>query len=333
MISDFPVSPFLSRSIIESCKESCSNEVLTIAALLSVPDIFVVPFQSRNSYHNNNSSKHDDAVNIWLTLKQEYGGAKRLLGDHMFLLCIYNAFILLAENEKKKWCSDRYLRHSSLKSATTIREQLVQIMNSKKLPILHSPTLQSKSDKKRIKSGYIDSIPILKSLCTGFFIHTAKKYRTYFHSYLHSRITTGDSSKSIPLHTQPTSIIAEYAFENDVRCEWVIYHDIQFVNTCRMRYVSMIRFEWVDYLFKRLENELGEFNQSKIDWTEGEGEEDGDLTVKGSLDFEEDHEEIDLMKHKETKKDKREGEGVDQIERVAKINGARERYLARKKHK
>jgi pre-mRNA-splicing factor ATP-dependent RNA helicase DHX15/PRP43 len=43
LISEFPLSPMLAKALISSVKFKCSNEVLTIAAMLSVPYCFYKP--------------------------------------------------------------------------------------------------------------------------------------------------------------------------------------------------------------------------------------------------------------------------------------------------
>ena len=59
----FPLSPSLSRTLIESCRYGCSIEVATIVALLSVEDIFVRPRKR---------DKQEDAAEAHKRLQSEY---------------------------------------------------------------------------------------------------------------------------------------------------------------------------------------------------------------------------------------------------------------------
>ncbi len=43
IMADFPLDPQLAKMLIVSPEFKCSNEILTIAAMLSVPNVFVRP--------------------------------------------------------------------------------------------------------------------------------------------------------------------------------------------------------------------------------------------------------------------------------------------------
>jgi pre-mRNA-splicing factor ATP-dependent RNA helicase DHX15/PRP43 len=74
LMSAFPLDPQLAKMLIESPKYNCSNEILSIAALLSVPQIFVRP---------NNARKAADEA------KAQFAHAD---GDHLTLLNAYHAY-------------------------------------------------------------------------------------------------------------------------------------------------------------------------------------------------------------------------------------------------
>ncbi|KAJ3024548.1 UNVERIFIED_CONTAM: putative pre-mRNA-splicing factor ATP-dependent RNA helicase dhx16 [Siphonaria sp. JEL0065] len=112
---------------------------------------------------------------------------------------------------------------------------------------------------------------VIKSLCTGFFSNTAKRHpqRNHFYHYLaasgignNNPTSTNSTNQNshqdsntalLSLHIQPTSCLAgpstnlggisdSVSFSN---LEWVLFHDIQFVNRANMRIVSRIDFGWV----------------------------------------------------------------------------------------
>lgn len=76
IMAAFPLDPQLCKMLIESPKYKCSNEILSIAALLSVPQIFMRPNEARK--------QADEA-------KAEFAHAD---GDHLTLLNAYHAYKL-----------------------------------------------------------------------------------------------------------------------------------------------------------------------------------------------------------------------------------------------
>ena len=47
MMSEFPLDPQLAKALLSSPKYNCSNEVVSIVALLSVPPLFYRPSESK----------------------------------------------------------------------------------------------------------------------------------------------------------------------------------------------------------------------------------------------------------------------------------------------
>lgn len=74
IMSEFPLDPQLGKMLIASCDFNCSNEVLTIVAMLSVPQCFMRPPDARKAA--------DEA-------KQQFA---HIDGDHTTLLNVFNAF-------------------------------------------------------------------------------------------------------------------------------------------------------------------------------------------------------------------------------------------------
>lgn len=73
-MSEFPLDPQLSKALLESPKHNCSNEILSIVALLSVPPLFYRP----------NEAKHRaDAA------KSKF---QHIHGDHLTFLNVYHAW-------------------------------------------------------------------------------------------------------------------------------------------------------------------------------------------------------------------------------------------------
>ncbi len=74
MIAEFPLDPKLTKMMIASCDYSCSNEILSLTAMLSVPRSLVRP--------NDVRKQADEA-------KARFA---HIDGDHLTMLNVYHAF-------------------------------------------------------------------------------------------------------------------------------------------------------------------------------------------------------------------------------------------------
>lgn len=148
LASMFPLDPMLAVMLIGSSEFQCSQEILTIVAMLSVPNVFIRPSKDKK--------RSDDSKNIFAHPD----------GDHITLLNVYHGFKSDETYEYgiHKWCRDHYLNYRSLSAADNIRNQLERLMNR------HSLELNT-SDYE--SSRYFDNIR--KALASGFFMQVAKK--------------------------------------------------------------------------------------------------------------------------------------------------------------
>lgn len=74
IMAEFPLDPQLAKMLICSPEFKCSNEILSIAAMLSVPNVFLRP---------NNRRKEADEAKAQFTHPD---------GDHLTLLNVYHAY-------------------------------------------------------------------------------------------------------------------------------------------------------------------------------------------------------------------------------------------------
>ncbi|GAA5817209.1 hypothetical protein MFLAVUS_010752 [Mucor flavus] len=147
LMSAFPLDPQLSKMLIESPKYNCSNEILSIAALLSVPQIFTRP---------NNARKAADEA------KAQFAHAD---GDHLTLLNAYHAY--KTNNEDQNWCFDNFMNHRSLKSADNVRNQLRRTMEKYDLNLV--------STDFEHRSYYTN---IRRAIVAGYFMQVAHLERS-----------------------------------------------------------------------------------------------------------------------------------------------------------
>ncbi|XP_064383734.1 putative pre-mRNA-splicing factor ATP-dependent RNA helicase PRP1 isoform X2 [Halichondria panicea] len=147
IMAEFPLDPQLGKMVIASTDYNCSNEILSITAMLSVPQIFVRPPDVRK--------QADEA-------KMRFA---HIDGDHLTLLNVYHAY--KQSKEDPQWCYDNFVSARSLKSADNVREQLSRIMDRF--------NLQRTSTEFTSKDYYLN---IRKALATGFFMQVAHLERS-----------------------------------------------------------------------------------------------------------------------------------------------------------
>ncbi|KAI8351140.1 P-loop containing nucleoside triphosphate hydrolase protein [Blakeslea trispora] len=147
LMSAFPLDPQLSKMLIESPRFNCSNEILSIAALLSVPQIWVRP---------NNARKAADEA------KAQFAHAD---GDHLTLLNAYHAY--KTNYEDANWCFDNFLNHRSLKSADNVRNQLMRTMEKYDLELV-STDFENRSYYTNIR----------RAIVAGYFMQVAHLERS-----------------------------------------------------------------------------------------------------------------------------------------------------------
>uniref|UniRef100_A0A669F333 RNA helicase n=1 Tax=Oreochromis niloticus TaxID=8128 RepID=A0A669F333_ORENI len=147
MMAEFPLDPQLAKMVIASCEFNCSNEVLSITAMLSVPQCFVRPTEAKKVA--------DEA-------KMRFA---HIDGDHLTLLNVYHAF--KQNHESTQWCYDNFVNYRSLMSADNVRQQLSRIMDRFSLP--------RRSTEFSSRDYYIN---IRRALVTGFFMQVAHLERT-----------------------------------------------------------------------------------------------------------------------------------------------------------
>jgi pre-mRNA-splicing factor ATP-dependent RNA helicase DHX15/PRP43 len=147
LMADFPLEPQLSRMLIASADYGCSNEVLSITALLSVQQIFSRP--------RDHAKAADEA-------KAKFAHVD---GDHLTLLNAYHAY--KQAKEDKDWCWEHFLDTRALKAADNVRNQLEGIMRRVGIPM--------KSSDFTSKEYYPN---IRKALATGFFMQVAHLEKT-----------------------------------------------------------------------------------------------------------------------------------------------------------
>ncbi|KAM3556752.1 hypothetical protein MY1884_004894 [Beauveria asiatica] len=149
LASEFPLDPALAVMLISSPEFYCSNEILSLTSLLSVPQVFVRPA--------NNRKRADE-------MKSHFSHPD---GDHLTMLNVYHAFkgqMASDPNSVKQWCHEHFLSHRHLSSADSVRAQLKRIMEVQGLELVSTPFED--------KNYYTN---IRRSLLSGFFMQVGMK--------------------------------------------------------------------------------------------------------------------------------------------------------------
>ncbi|CAO2842930.1 unnamed protein product [Amaranthus hypochondriacus] len=103
-VAEIPLDPMLSKAILASNELGCSEEMLTIAAVLSVQSIWISVRGAQKQL--------DEA-------KLRFAAAE---GDHVTFLNVYKGF--LQSGKSSKWCQKNFVNYHAMKKVLEVREQL-----------------------------------------------------------------------------------------------------------------------------------------------------------------------------------------------------------------
>lgn len=173
MASDFPMDPMLAVMLINSPQFYCSNEILSLAAMLSVPNVFIRP--------NNARQLADEMKGLFAHPD----------GDHLTMLNVYHAYRDdKAQENPSQWTYDHFLSLRSLKSADNVRQQLQRLMERNGLELVSTPYEDP---------DFYDNIR--KALISGYFMQVASKPNGNTKNY-----TTIKDNQDVYLH--PSTVMA-----------------------------------------------------------------------------------------------------------------------------
>ncbi len=152
-MAEFPCDPMMSKMILASEKYQCSNEILTIAAMLSN--------NSSIFYRPKDKIIHADTARKNFFLPG---------GDHLTLMNIYNQW---ADTDySSQWCYENFIQYRSMKRARDIRDQLEGLLERVEIELVSNPA---------------ETVNIRKAITAGYFYHTSRMskgghYKTVKHN-------------------------------------------------------------------------------------------------------------------------------------------------------
>ncbi|KPJ06495.1 hypothetical protein RR48_14234 [Papilio machaon] len=152
-MAEFPTDPMLAKMLLASEKYKCSEEIVSIAAMLSV--------NSSVFYRPKDKIIHAD------TARKNFFHRN---GDHLTLMNVYNQWV--GSDYSVQWCYENFIQYRSMKRARDVREQLVGLMERVEIDMV---------------SSISDDTNIRKAITAGYFYHIAKfskggHYKTVKHN-------------------------------------------------------------------------------------------------------------------------------------------------------
>lgn len=140
-MSSYPMDPSMAKLLVTAEEYGCSEEMITIVSMLSVPNVFYRP-----------KERQDEAD----TQREKFWVHE---SDHLTYLQVYSAW--KANGFSDSWCIKHFLHSKSLRRAKETRDQLLDIARMQKMNIV---------------SCGMDWDVIRKCICSGYY-HQAAKYR------------------------------------------------------------------------------------------------------------------------------------------------------------
>ncbi len=193
----FPMDPSLAKLVITSVEYECSEEMLTIVAMLSVPSVFYRPKERQ---------EESDAAREKFFVPES---------DHLTLLHVYTQWKVNGYSDG--WCIRHFLHPKALRRGKEIRDQIQDIMEKQKMPLVSCGT---------------DWDVIRKCICSGYY-HQAAKVKG-IGEYINLR-----TSVTIQLH--PTSALYGLGYLPD----YVVYHELILTSKEYMSCVTSVDPHWL----------------------------------------------------------------------------------------
>ncbi|GMG17853.1 unnamed protein product [Phytophthora fragariaefolia] len=216
-MAEFPVAPALAKVLLSSFRFTCTQEMLSIASVLSVGDVFLGSRGSRERQEK---------------IAEAMGHFAHPDGDHMTYLAIYDEF---ADNNKSRsWCDEYLLSHRALLRATEIRRHLKRYVTRFKSL---GNVKDGEEDYLMLDSGNDEedkarSAAIRKCLVSGYFANAAK---------LHADGVYRTLRDQRPVQLHPTCVY----YHMGTLPDWILFHQSVLTTEEFVRDVSRIDPRWL----------------------------------------------------------------------------------------
>ncbi|KAI1307225.1 ATP-dependent RNA helicase DHX33 [Halotydeus destructor] len=137
----YPLEPRLARALLDSKEENCSEEFITLIALLYVDNLFHVPHAKREQA----SEVHKKFLSTE--------------GDHVMFLKVWRAYNDFKSN--KEWCRENFINERNMKIAKDVRAQLIRLWDATECK-RRSCGSQTEQLRKCLAKGFSDQVARLQ---------------------------------------------------------------------------------------------------------------------------------------------------------------------------
>ncbi|EOA17808.1 hypothetical protein CARUB_v10006206mg [Capsella rubella] len=159
-VAELPLDPMISKMILASSELGCSDEIITIAAVLSIQSVWVIA--------RGVQKEQDEA-------KLRFAAAE---GDHVTFLNVYKGF--LESKKSSQWCYKNFLNYQSMKKVVEIRDQLKRI--ARRLGItLKSCDRDMEAVRKAVTAGFFANACRLEPHSNGVYKTIRGSEEVYIH--------------------------------------------------------------------------------------------------------------------------------------------------------
>ncbi|XP_034697917.1 probable pre-mRNA-splicing factor ATP-dependent RNA helicase DEAH9 isoform X1 [Vitis riparia] len=160
-VAEIPLDPMISKTILSSNQLGCSEEIITIAAILSVQSIWVSARGAQREL--------DEA-------KMRFAAAE---GDHVTYLSVYKGFI--QSGKSSQWCYKNFINYHAMKKVIEIREQLRRIAQRLGI-VLKSCERDMEVVRKAVTAGFFANACCLEAHSQGGMYKTIRSAQeVYIH--------------------------------------------------------------------------------------------------------------------------------------------------------
>ncbi|KAK5734820.1 hypothetical protein LTR17_008590 [Elasticomyces elasticus] len=217
-MAELGLEPMLAKCLLSSPGFGCVNEMLSIAAMVSL--------QGGVWFSHDERKKEDEA-------KQKFQVEE---GDHLTLLNIYTAFTTGKGGRKDaRWCQQHYLNFKALERAVSVRNELRRYLERFGLDVGESSLA---NDPTVLKAGGMEMQErVRRCLTSGYFSQAAKMQAdgTF-------RAVSGGGQKDggLVLHAHPSSLFFGR------KAEWVVFGEVvEMSGKTYVREVSKVERVWL----------------------------------------------------------------------------------------
>ncbi|KAK4690090.1 ATP-dependent RNA helicase DHX8/PRP22, partial [Tremellales sp. Uapishka_1] len=212
-MADFPLDPALAKMLIKSVEYGCSEESLTIVAMLQAGgQVYYRPKDKQAQADAKKAKFHQPE------------------GDLLTLLAVYNGW--KASKFSNPWCFENFIQTRAMKTAQDVRKQLIGIMDRYKHDLVSCGTNYNR---------------VRMAICSGFFRNAAKKGMVQSPLFVDDladiSIDPTEGYKTLvegtPVSIHPSSAL----FQRPP--EWCIYYELVLTAKEYMHQVTVIEPKWL----------------------------------------------------------------------------------------